>query len=66
MKAALQRGRTRLRELAQEPDDAPRPIVGSRTRAADAYVERFNARDFDAVRGMLADDVRLDLVNQLA
>jgi RNA polymerase sigma-70 factor (ECF subfamily) len=27
------------------------------------YIERFNARDFDAVRDMLAEDVRLDLVN---
>jgi RNA polymerase sigma-70 factor (ECF subfamily) len=29
-----------------------------------AYVDRFNARDFDAVRSMLADEVRLDLVNK--
>jgi RNA polymerase sigma-70 factor, ECF subfamily len=27
-------------------------------------VDRFNARDFDAVRDMLADDVRLDLVSK--
>ena len=27
-----------------------------------AYVERFNARDFDAIRDMLADEVRLELV----
>jgi len=27
-----------------------------------AYAERFNARDFDAVRDMLAEDVRLELV----
>jgi hypothetical protein len=26
------------------------------------YVDRFNARDFDAVRDMLADEVRLELV----
>ena len=30
-----------------------------------AYVDRFNARDFDAVRTMLADEVRLELVNKL-
>jgi RNA polymerase sigma-70 factor (ECF subfamily) len=29
-----------------------------------AYVDRFNARDFDAVRDMLADEVRLELVNR--
>ena len=28
-----------------------------------AYVERFNARDFDAIRDMLADEVRLELVS---
>ena len=28
------------------------------------YIERFNARDFDAVRDMLADEVRLDLVSR--
>ena len=27
-----------------------------------AYVDRFNARDFDAIRNMLADEVRLELV----
>jgi RNA polymerase sigma-70 factor (ECF subfamily) len=27
-----------------------------------AYIDRFNARDFDAIRDMLADEVRLDLV----
>lgn len=29
-----------------------------------AYVERFNARDFDALREMLATEVRLELVNR--
>jgi RNA polymerase sigma-70 factor (ECF subfamily) len=29
------------------------------------YVDRFNARDFEAIRDMLADEVRLELVNQL-
>jgi RNA polymerase sigma-70 factor (ECF subfamily) len=30
-----------------------------------AYVARFNARDFDAIRALLADEVQLDLVNKL-
>jgi RNA polymerase sigma-70 factor, ECF subfamily len=66
VKAALHRGRTRLRELAKEPDDAPIPALAEseRSRLA-AYVDRFNARDFDAVRNMLADEVRLDLVAKL-
>ena len=29
-----------------------------------AYVAHFNARDFDAIRAMITDDVRLDLVNK--
>jgi RNA polymerase sigma-70 factor (ECF subfamily) len=29
-----------------------------------AYIDRFNARDFDAVRNMLADEVRLDLAGK--
>jgi RNA polymerase sigma-70 factor (ECF subfamily) len=64
-KAALHRGRTRLREIADEPDDAPQPVmaVADRDRLT-TYVERFNAREFDEIRAMLADDVRLELVNR--
>jgi RNA polymerase sigma-70 factor, ECF subfamily len=66
VKAALHRGRARLRELAQEPDDAPVPILGDTERSLLArYIDLFNARDFDAVRNMLADEVRLDLVAKL-
>jgi RNA polymerase sigma-70 factor (ECF subfamily) len=66
VKSALQRGRMRLRELAQEPDDGPPPALSEPERARlTTYVERFNARDFDTVRSMLADDVKLDLVNRL-
>jgi RNA polymerase sigma-70 factor, ECF subfamily len=63
VKAALHRGRARLREIAKERDDTPIPALAEpeRSRLA-AYVDRFNARDFDAVRNMLADDVQLDLV----
>jgi RNA polymerase sigma-70 factor (ECF subfamily) len=65
VKAALHRGRTRLRELADEPDDQPRPQLSSADRdRLGAYVAHFNARDFDAIRAMISDDVRLDLVNK--
>jgi RNA polymerase sigma-70 factor (ECF subfamily) len=65
VKAALHRGRTQLRELASEPEDVPRPLLSEADRARlGAYVEHFNARDFDAIRNMIADDVRLDLVNR--
>ncbi len=64
VKSALHRGRTRLHELAREPEELAPPALsaGERTLLA-AYIDRFNARDYDAVRAMLADEVRLDLVN---
>jgi RNA polymerase sigma-70 factor (ECF subfamily) len=65
VKAALHRGRARLRELADEPDGLPRPLLSEADRERlGAYVAHFNARDFDAIRDMIADDVRLDLVNK--
>jgi RNA polymerase sigma-70 factor (ECF subfamily) len=65
VKAALNRGRNRLREIAREPADAVVPSLAAAERARLAqYVERFNARDFERLRDMLADDVRLDLVGK--
>jgi RNA polymerase sigma-70 factor, ECF subfamily len=65
VKAALHRGRGQLRELAGEPDDQPPPELSKADRERlGAYVAHFNARDFDAIRAMIADDVRLDLVNR--
>jgi RNA polymerase sigma-70 factor (ECF subfamily) len=65
VKAALHRGRTQLREFAGEPDDAPQPKLSEADRARlNAYVAHFNARDFDAIRAMISDDVRLELVNK--
>src|SRR5260370_13956540 len=65
VKAALHRGRTQLRELAEEPEEAPHPKLSDADRKRlSAYVAHFNARDFDAIRAMIADDVRLDLVNK--
>jgi len=65
VKAVLHRGRAQLRELAAEGDDTPRPALSPTDRARlNAYVTHFNARDFDAIRAMIADDVRLDLVGK--
>ena len=64
-KAALHRGRAQLREIAGEPDDTPQQRLSDADRARlGAYVAHFNARDFDAIRAMIADDVRLDLVSK--
>jgi RNA polymerase sigma-70 factor (ECF subfamily) len=66
VKAALHRGRTRLRDLAQEPDDQKLPALAARERSLLlAYVDRFNVRDFDAIRDMLADEVRLDVISRV-
>ena len=65
-KAALHRGRARLRELADAPDDLPPAQMSQADRdRLGAYVAHFNARDFDALRAMISEDVRLDLVNRL-
>jgi RNA polymerase sigma-70 factor (ECF subfamily) len=65
VKAALHRGRAQLRELAAQPDDLPQPELPKAERdRLGAYVANFNARDFDAIRAMIADDVRLDLVSK--
>jgi RNA polymerase sigma-70 factor (ECF subfamily) len=66
IKGTLQRGRIQLRALAEEPDEAPLPALAETDRLRLAiYIDRFNLRDFDAIRDMLADDVRLELVNRL-
>ncbi|QDW36305.1 sigma-70 family RNA polymerase sigma factor [Bradyrhizobium sp. KBS0727] len=64
-KAALHRGRTQLRAYAEEPEDVPQQSLSDTDRARlGAYVAHFNARDFDAIRAMIADDVRLELVSK--
>jgi RNA polymerase sigma-70 factor, ECF subfamily len=66
-KSALQRARGRLRELAAEPEDIELPLLPDELRARlMAYVDGFRTGDFDAVRRMLADDVKLDLVGKLS
>lgn len=65
-KSALQRGRVALRQLAQAPEDTRLPLMSDPDRRKiTAYVHLFRSGDFDAIRAMLADDVKLDLVNRL-
>jgi RNA polymerase sigma-70 factor (ECF subfamily) len=65
-KSALQRGRAALRQLAQMPTDTRLPLMpdAARQKMA-AFVDLFRMGDFDAIRAMLADDVKLELVNRL-
>ncbi|MES2151452.1 MAG: sigma-70 family RNA polymerase sigma factor [Pseudomonadota bacterium] len=66
VKSALQRGRVRLRAVASEPEDLTLPHIDSAGSARlVAYVDGFKAGDFDTVRAMLAEDVRLELVTKL-
>jgi len=63
VKAALHRGRARLRDAAASLEQTPAPVLGAAERALYLrYVDRFNARDFDAIRDMLAEEVWLDMV----
>jgi len=65
-KSALQRARLALRRLAQMPEDTRLPLLSDADRGKMvAYVQMFRNGDFDAIRAMLADDVKLDLVNRL-
>lgn len=65
-KSALQRGRTGLRQLSQMPTDTRLPLMpdAARQKMA-AFVDLFRMGDFNAIRVMLADDVKLELVNRL-
>lgn len=63
-KAALHRGRAQLRLHADAAPEVPRPNAEDLARLQ-SYVDRFNDRDFNAIRAMLADDVRFDLVARL-
>jgi RNA polymerase sigma-70 factor (ECF subfamily) len=60
-KAALHRGRAQLRLHAEAVPEVSKPNAEDLARLQ-TYVDRFNDRDFDAIRAMLADDVRFDLV----
>jgi RNA polymerase sigma factor (sigma-70 family) len=65
-KSALQRGRSTLRQLARMPQDTQLPLMSEADRwKITAYVHLFRSGDFDAIRALLADDVKLDLVNRL-
>ena len=61
VKAALHRGRAALARPAASERAAPTAPTGS--SEVRRYASLFNARDWEGVRALLADDVRLDLVS---
>jgi RNA polymerase sigma-70 factor (ECF subfamily) len=61
VKAALVRGRTKLRETSAV--QAP-PSDDTQRVQLERYATLFNARDWDGVRALIDDDCRLDLVTK--
>jgi len=64
VKAALHRGRTVLQRAAGEAATAHATPTLPPSPALVRYAQLFNSHDWDGVRAMLADEVRLDLVSQ--
>lgn len=63
VKAALVRGRRTLAE-AKTVTATGAPLSAELRATLERYVERFNARDWDGLRALLAKDVELDLVSK--
>ena len=64
VKAALHRGRTRLRTFETSSDEHAATAPRAASSAVARYAALFNARDWDGVRAMFADEVQLDLVSR--
>lgn len=66
IKSALHRGRENLRRIAPNQQVAQQDQIShAKTKQLNAYVDQFIARDFDAIRAQLVEDVRLDLVHRI-
>src|SRR6478752_8745614 len=63
-KAVLHLGLERLQQLAAVSSDEPKQTSRVVSAGIARYVALFNARDWDGVRALLAEDVRLDLVSR--
>jgi hypothetical protein len=66
IKSALIRGRARLRDLSEAFGASPEAEVRLHpvSPALARYTELFNLRDWDGVRAMLVDEVKLELVSR--
>lgn len=65
VKAALNRGRSKL-PASPEPAAARRPKDPDLARLLHLYVERFNRRDWDGLRELIAADARLRVADRFA
>jgi RNA polymerase sigma-70 factor (ECF subfamily) len=66
VKGALHRGRVALREGGLAAPEATPPLDAEQARLLAVYVTHFNGRDFDALRDLLAEDARLELVGRVS
>ncbi len=64
VKAALHRGRETLRTTGETAKDETASAAFTTSPEIVRYVALFNAHDWEGVRAMLAEDVRLDLVSR--
>jgi RNA polymerase sigma-70 factor, ECF subfamily len=64
IKALLHRGRSRLRELATSVEAGTTALDDHERELLYRYAALFNARDFDTVRAMLAEEVRVDVIGR--
>ena len=65
VKAALNRGRTKL-ATTQEPPMISRPKNPDEIRVLQLYVERFNRRDWDGLRELISADAQLRVADAFA
>ena len=64
VKAALHRGRAALQQATEEPATSAPQKALELSAALKRYASLFNAHDWEGIRTLLADDVRLDLVSR--
>jgi RNA polymerase sigma-70 factor, ECF subfamily len=64
VKSALVRARTSLASDAGSRETPPREVSAAQRENLRRYAEHFNNRDWDALRGLLGEESRLDLVSR--
>jgi RNA polymerase sigma-70 factor (ECF subfamily) len=65
VKAALNRGRSKLAPLPQQATQPPAPNLDL-SRLLRLYVERFNRKDWDGLRELISGDARLRVADRFA
>jgi RNA polymerase sigma-70 factor, ECF subfamily len=63
VKAALNRGRSKLAALPPS-SNGPKPVSAATSEVLRLYVDRFNQRDWDGLRELIAADARLQVADR--